>query len=168
MMWELSNRADSAVLPLADRHYNRQKPGTPQFTPPGRCMVLRHGNLVSAFWVTSWPFAEYTQHAWAGAWVCSAFRREGGAFRASDMIRAVVAATRWKYGHAPELGMVTFINRDKVRPTKVRGRPVWGWTYRRAGFVEDGETQGGLLCLRLHPADMPEPEAPIGAQLRLL
>ena len=30
-----------------------------------------------ALWVTSFPFAQYVRHQWAGAWVCSAFRNEG-------------------------------------------------------------------------------------------
>lgn len=37
MIWMRSHRADPEVVPLADRHYNRQKPGSPQFAPPGRC-----------------------------------------------------------------------------------------------------------------------------------
>jgi hypothetical protein len=78
MQWRISDRADPEARALADRHYNRQKPGTPQFVPPGRCLVLV---CDKAFWVTSWPFAEYTKHAWAGAWVCSAFRNEGAAWR---------------------------------------------------------------------------------------
>ena len=40
MNWRLSHRADPEARVLADRHYNRQKPGTPQFVPPGRCLVL--------------------------------------------------------------------------------------------------------------------------------
>jgi hypothetical protein len=60
------------------------------------------------------------------------------------------------------MGMVTFIDRRKVRPIKVRSRDVWGWTWRKAGFVEDGETKGGLLVMRLHVCDMPNalPAAP--------
>jgi hypothetical protein len=81
--WRLSHRADAAALPLADRHYNRQKPGTPQFVPPGRCMVLLTA-AADALWVSSWPFAEYVKHAWAGAWVCSCFR--SGADRRSDIL----------------------------------------------------------------------------------
>ena len=100
--------------------------------------------------------AEYTRHAWAGAWVCSAFRSEG-AGRASDLIRAAVAATVAFYGNAPPLGMVTFLNRAEVKPTMVRGVPTWGWTWRKAGFVEVGETKGGLLAFQLLPADMPAP-----------
>lgn len=165
-MWSVSHRADPAARKVADRHYNRQKVGTPQLVPPGRCLVLTAPG--PCLWVTSWPFTEYVRHRWAGAWVCSAFRREGGDYPASELIRAAVAATRWRYGAPPELGMVTFVDRAKVRPTRVRGRDVWGWTYLRAGFVEDGETVGGLLALRLLPDRMPEPEAPIGAQARLL
>ncbi len=40
-MWHLSDRADPAARVIADRHYSRQKPGTPQFVPPGRCLVAR-------------------------------------------------------------------------------------------------------------------------------
>lgn len=40
MIWEKSNRFDRRAREIADRHYNRQKPGTPQFVPPGRCCVL--------------------------------------------------------------------------------------------------------------------------------
>lgn len=156
MDWCLSHRADPAAAKLADRHYNRQKPGTPQFVPPGRCLVLLTG-CARAFWITSWPFAEYVKHAWAGAWVCSAFRSEG-AGRASDLIRDAVAATRSHYGEPPELGMITFIDRAKVKPTKRRSELVWGWTWEQAGFRAVGQTKGGLLALQLLPADMPPPE----------
>jgi hypothetical protein len=142
---------------LADRHYNRQKIGTPQFVPPGSCLVLL-SDCGRAFWITSAPFAEYVKHAWPGAWVCSAFRSEG-AGRASELIRSAVAATRAFYGAAPALGMVSFIDRDQVRPTICRGAPVWGWTWRQAGFVEAGETAGGLLVMQMLPQHMPEPDA---------
>lgn len=101
MQWQLSHRADPKARELADRHYNRQKPGTPQFVPPGRCLVLyAQTDTVKAFWVTSWPFAVYVKHQWAGAWVCSAFRNEGAGV-ASEMIREAVAATKAFYGDPP-------------------------------------------------------------------
>lgn len=167
MVWELSHRADKRALALADRHYNRQKPGTPQFVPPGRCLVLYAATDTGrAFWVTSWPFAEYVRHAWAGAWVCSAFRNEGAGV-ASELIRDAVAATVAFYGEAPTLGLVTFIDRKKVIPTRVRGQETWGYTYKKAGFREVGETKGGLLALQMLPADMPEPMNARGIQLEL-
>lgn len=156
-LWTLSHRADPKARIVADRHYNRQKPGTPQFVPPGRCLVLwRPG----AFWVTSWPFAKYVKHRWGGAWVCSAFRKESGPETASELIRAAVAATRWRWPDVPELGMVTFVDRAKVRHKRDPGR-----CYLKAGFEPDGETKGGLLALRLIPENMPVAEAPIGMEM---
>lgn len=150
--WQISHRADPEAREIADRHYNRQKVGTPQFVPPGRCLVLK---APGAFWVTSWPFAEFVKHRWGGAWVCSAFRRETGPI-ASEMILHAVAATRWYWPDTPELGMVTFVNRQKVKP-KVDP----GWCFIVAGFEPDGETEGGLVALRLKPERMPAPLEPI-------
>jgi hypothetical protein len=162
MRWQLSHRFDSAVLPIADRHYNRQKPGTPQFVPPGRCVVLSIPG--HAFWVTSWPFAEYVRHAWAGAWVCSAFRNERpDLYLSSELIREAVSATRCEWPDAPGLGMVTFVNRDKTRHKRDPGR-----CYRKAGFAPCGETKGGLVALQLLPDAMPDAEPAIGQAWRLI
>lgn len=157
MRWCASNRADPVAARLADRHYNRQKIGSPQFAPTGSCVVFL-ADCARAFWITSAPFAEYVKHAWAGAWINSAFRQEK-AGTASELIRQAVAATRAHYGEPPTLGMVTFIDRTKVQPTMVRGKPVWGWSYRKAGFVDAGETKGGLLALQLWPDAMPSARA---------
>jgi hypothetical protein len=167
MNWRISHRADRAALPLADKHYNRQKVGSPQFVPPGRCLVLL-GTAGAALWVTSWPFAEYVKHRWPGAWVCSCFRRESGP-RASQLIREAVAATCWRWPEVPERGMVTFIDPDEVAPIKRRGEWVYGYTWMLAGFKPDGETKGGLLAFVLAPEDMPEPAAPVdGVRQQLL
>lgn len=99
--------------------------------------------------------------------MCSAFRREGGEVSASAMIRDAVAATRARYGDPPPLGMITFIDRRKVPPLHTRKGDVWGRTYRLAGFVDAGETKGGLLALQLLPAAMPEPDRALGAQVGL-
>ena len=65
MKWHLSHRADKRALPLANRHYNRQSPNSPQFVPPGRCLVLLTQDT-GALFVSSWPLAAYVKHAWAG------------------------------------------------------------------------------------------------------
>lgn len=160
MHWKLSDRFDKRALPLADRHYNRQKPGTPQFVPPGRCLVLLTEEE-GALWVTSWPFAQYVRHKWPGAWVNSCFRRESGPV-ASELIREAIAATRWKWPEVPDLGMITFVDAGKVRHKRDPGR-----CYIRAGFHHVGHAKDGKLAFQLLPKDMPEPCAPIGAQLLL-
>lgn len=168
MIWELSHRCDPEARELADRHYNRQSIGAKNFVPPGRCLVLKTvTENGKAFWVTSWPFAEYVRHAFAGAWVCSAFRNEG-AGKASEMISDAVAATRARWPETPQLGMITFLNTSHVKPTMIRGRKTWGRTWEMAGFRHVGHTKGGLMAFQLLPEDMPEPIAPIGFQESLL
>ena len=144
---------------IADRHYNRQKPGTPQFVPPGRCVVL---SAPGAVWVTSWPFAEYVKHRWPGAWVNSLFRKEVEGL-ASEYIRDAIAATRYIWPSVPDLGLVTFVDASKVRHKRDPGR-----SYLRAGFERDGETQGGLLAFRLRPDAMPAAVCPQGHTLDLV
>lgn len=167
MIWRETTRGCAGARALADRHYNRQKVGSTQFVPPGRCLVLHAETPTGeAFWVTSWPFARYVKHEWAGAWMCSAFRNEGAGV-ASDMIGQALAATRARFGDPPALGLVTFVDRKQVRPTIVRGVPTWGWTYLKAGFRVLGETKGGLLALGIAPENIPPPVAPVGLQIRM-
>lgn len=163
MIWSLSGRADVLALPIANRHYNRQNPLSPQFVPPGRCLVLRAD---AAVWVTSWPFGEYVRHAWPGIWVNSLFRRESGE-QASEMIRQALAVTVWNWPDIPTVqsivgpvSMVTFIDRNKVRRKRDYGR-----CYRRAGFEEIGETAGGLLALGIKPEKLPYPGVPLYGSL---
>lgn len=165
MIWKASHRADKRALPIADRHYNRQKPGTPQFVPPGRCLVFLSRNH-DALWVSSWPFGEYVKHRWPGLWVCSLFRKEGPGI-ASDMIRQAVAATRSRW-EVPPGGMVTFIDPEQVTPIVRRGKQHWGYSWERAGFEPDGKTEGGLLAFVLRPGRMPPAAEPYSSQRSLL
>lgn len=146
--WHLSHRADPRARVIADRHYNRQKVGAKQFVPPGRCLVLLTENA-DALWITSYPYGQYVQHAWPGAWVCSCFRNEGNGL-SSDLIKAVVAATRAYFGAEPKQGMITFVDPEKTKHKRDPGR-----CYRKAGFSVVGETQAGLVALQLAPKDMP-------------
>ena len=160
MQWHVASRADPRGAALADRHYSRKTVGHPQFTPPGRCIVLLT-SPADALWVSSWPYTQYVLHAWAGAWLCSLFRNESASL-SSELILQAVAATRSIWKQTPDLGMVTFVDTAKVR----RKRD-WGRCFRRAGFEHVGYTKGGLVVLQLLPKDMPDPYPAIGTQLTL-
>lgn len=162
MRWTEANRANPQAVALADRHYSRQKPGSPQFVPPGSCFVLvtLDGKAV---WTTSWPKAQWVKHAWAGAWMNSIFRNEAPElYLSSELILEAVSATRWFYGEPPALGMVTFIDRKKTRSKKDAG-----YCYLKAGFKKVGKTKGGLTALQLLPSEMPAPIPPLGSQMEL-
>lgn len=150
-MWQRVGRADPRAAALADRHYSRKTPGSKHFTPPGRCMVLYTSTATGeAVWVTSWPYTEFVKHAWPGAWMCSLFRNENAGI-ASELIVAAVEETVRHFGPPPDQGMITLIDRRKVRPVIVRGEPVWGWTFRKGGFRVAGETKSKLLVLQWLP-----------------
>lgn len=154
MRWTLSHRFDAEVLPLADRHYNRRKVGSPQFVPPGRCIVLKTPCL-RAVWTTSWPFMSYVRHRWPGAWVNSLFRNEGAGL-SSELILEAVAVTRGIWHHVPAYGMVSFVDATKIRRKRDPGR-----CYLRAGFEHVGYTKGGLHVFQLWEDRMPPAAAPL-------
>lgn len=157
-MWHVSYRNDPVARAVADRHYNRQKIGAPGFVPPGRCLVLRT-DPTDALWVTSWPFARYVRHAWAGAMVNSLFRREPRCpHLASDLIIAALAATRFRWT-PPALGMVSFVDATKTRRKRDPGR-----CYRRAGWTHVGFTKGGLWAFQIKPDDWPAANPATGTQ----
>jgi len=85
-----------------------------------------------------------------------------GAGLSSELIREAVAATRFKMGEPPELGMVSFVDPDKVKHKRDPGR-----CFIKAGFKLVGETKGGLLAFQMLEDAMPAPDAPLGADLEL-
>jgi hypothetical protein len=144
VLWYLSNRADPPAVRLADRHYNRQKPGTSQFVPPGKCLVLLTENK-DALWVTSWQ--RYSFHGWPGAWVNSYFRNESELL-SSMLIRQAISVTCF-FWSVPAHGMITFVDPCKVRSTNP------GYCYQVAGFRKIAVTRKGYLVYQLLPEAMP-------------
>lgn len=136
MTWMVSHRFDPRACVIADRHYNRQKIGSPQFVPPGMCIVLL-SNCLKALWVSSWP--DYARHKWCGAWMNTLFRNEGAGV-SSQLIKEAIDITNSMW-NIPELGMVTFVDPRYVKPTKVRGKDVFGFCYSKAGFKHVGFTE---------------------------
>lgn len=152
MRWVLSHRADKRALPLADRHYSRQKPGTPQFVRSGRCLVLLTSEA-DALWVST--FQSFVEHGFVGVWECALFRNESRHL-SSELIREAMAATRWKWVHVPERGFLTSVDASKVRRKRDPGR-----CFIRAGFEAAGESKSGKIWLICPPERFPDPEAPI-------
>ena len=155
----MSHRADRRALPLADRHYSRQKPGTPQFVRSGRCLVLLTEDC-KALWVSS--FQSFVEHGFVGVWECSLFRNEGPCL-SSDLIREAMSATRWKWGNVPPLGFLTSVDADMVRHKRDPGR-----CFIKAGFERAGKSKSGRLWLLCPPERIPEAEPPIGGHVGYL
>lgn len=160
MRWRLAHRFDSQAVALADRHYSRQSVGSPQFMPPGACVVLT-AMCGRAVWGVSHQRAEYVGHAWPGAWVCTIFRNEGAGLSSALIVEAL-SATRWLWS-PPNAGVVTFVDAFATRCRRSRLSPP-GVCFRHAGFIEVGTTGGGLVALHLDRHALPSAVPPVGAQ----
>lgn len=152
-IWRRSHRFHKPAVALADRHYNRQKPGSPQFMPAGSCRVLIAENAKAVFGL-SVPLPQYVKHAWPGAWICSIFRNEDSGPLASHLIREAIAHMRTEYD-VTEMGCVTFVDPRKVPGIMEHGKLIKGFCFHRAGFKLVGKTKKGLLAWQLQPSDMP-------------
>jgi hypothetical protein len=139
--------------------------------PPGRAIVLVTEDY-DAVWTTSYPFAEYTKHEWAGAWINTIFRNESKHL-SSELILEAIAATRYvaltlnNWGEPPDLGLISMIDPKHIKPIKQRGKELWGYSYRKAGFHDpllpegcSDRTKGGLVVVQILPDEMPAPEPP--------
>lgn len=139
MYWKLVGLTDVRARLLADKHYSRQNPGTPCFTPPGNNIILL-GLNDDALWVSHRPDPkaglEMKRRDGFDYFDNPYFRREPGCpIPASDLIIEALAITNffWNDFDPPD-GFHSFVNPDKVKPTMVRGRAVYGWVFEKAGF----------------------------------
>lgn len=90
----ISHKYDPELARLADRHYSRQKVGTPQFMPPGKTLVIRdHLGLIVFGWL--WQRPEYRDDRQVG-FCCSIFRNESSILSSTIIVRCVeMVIARW-------------------------------------------------------------------------
>jgi hypothetical protein len=138
-LWYRIDHADPRAVAMADRHYSRQTPGSPEFTRPGNKIVLLHyapDGSAAALWASQRPdpASGVPRSDGLEAWDCSIFRIEQRTVPASALIRAAVGITASVWGAAPRDGFVTTIDPRHVAPTMRRGKPVYGYCYLMAGW----------------------------------
>lgn len=141
-LWQQVHHRDRRAVEMADRHYSRQKPGTPEFTRPGHKIVLLHflpDGTPAALWASQRPSPDSGIKRADGlnAWDCSVFRVEHRTVPASELIGEAVCITRYFWGDLmPADGFVTTVNPHKVQTIKRRGKTVHGFSFQKAGWQE--------------------------------
>lgn len=150
MYWRQVSKANRQAVALADRHYTRQKPGTLQFTRPGRNLVLL-GQDQKAVWVT---WSGIRDDGW-NAWECTMFRNEGP-YLSSHLISLALGITRHVWGEPPSDGVITYV-----------GRHLRGGCFHAAGFRRAGASQSGKARLQLSADRLPPPLELYDKQLQL-
>ena len=131
--------AESAFL--ADRHYSRQTPGSPQFMPPGRTIVLRNNEGTVVF---GWLWQEKRDDGQDG-YNCSIFRNESSR-AASDIILEAEQVARRVWG--PNR-IFTYVDPNSVKHSRTPGRCFLkaGWRYVKDKEGHRKRSSNGLLLL---------------------
>lgn len=165
MNWLRTTATDPYARALADRHYPREHVGSKFFSPPGAKIVLRT-ECGRAYWVSLFQLPEFVDHAWPGAWQCSAVRNETSLL-SSELITQAVAATVAEWGAPLPGGLITFVDAEATRSRR-SSRHEPGWCFLRAGFeLLADRTSRGFRVLRLSPERFPMPCEPMRRQASL-
>jgi hypothetical protein len=115
-----ASRFDPELCRLADQHYSRQKPGTPQFCPPGELILLRNCEGSVVF---SWVNQKYRNDLQRG-YYNSIFRNESERLSSAIILEAErFAIQRWGGGRAF----------TKADPLKIKSLNP-GYCFKQAGW----------------------------------
>jgi hypothetical protein len=133
-IWQVRNRFDSAAASIADRHYSREKVGSPQVGGPGFVLVMVTP-CERACWISKRHSLQATgsrslHDGFGSAFRCALFRNEGAGL-SSDLIVEAMTITETLWGVPPLEGWVTYVRRDKVRSRNP------GFCFKKAGWHLD-------------------------------
>ena len=116
----VTQKFDVEMVAIADGHYSRQKPGTTQFMPPGKTIVIRDAEARLCF---GWLWQQYRDDKEEG-YCCSIFNNASER-RSSDVILECEAIVRLKWGNRR---MFTYVDPSKVKSANP------GYCFKQAGW----------------------------------
>jgi hypothetical protein len=140
--WMEMRDGDPSCRAIFDRHYSRyvyadgRKPKL--ILGPGEKMVLMRADGAALF-----GWRKFISDSGETGVNCAIFRNEGDE-RSSDLILEAeqMARARW-----PSERFYTYVDPRKVKPTMVRGLPVFGFCFMKAGWKFCGVTKSGKFIL---------------------
>lgn len=134
-VWTVRGRFDAAAAALADRHYSREKKGSPQVGGPGFMLVFVTP-CERAAWITKRAAPEIFEGKKTRSnadgfrgYRCGLFRNESE-HRSSDLILAAVDLTERMWGSSPH-GWLTYVDKSKVASVNP------GYCFKQAGWELD-------------------------------
>jgi hypothetical protein len=141
--WRQVDKFDERFMALADRHYSRQSPGSPQCMPPGRTFLL-----LAEMWThagecrAGWGVVDNLDPVGERRFRCSIFRNETP-WLSSDLIREATELTidRWRrrFGWTGTPALTTEIDPNKVKHKRGPARTVEELAESRERFVAEAE-----------------------------
>ena len=133
MMWERVTKFDPRTAALADRHYSRRKPGSPQFMPPGQTVILYEPEGAVFGWWRPAPSSGLQAMNGLDGWTCTIFRNETDMLSSDLILSAERALAQIAEGCGPD-GMLTYVFDSKVRSSNP------GCCFKHAGWARKGRS----------------------------
>lgn len=138
--WTVVPKFDRRAVALADGHYSRRKPGSPQFMPPGQTLVLltEDGSAVFGWWRPH-PTSGIRAMNGLDGWTCTIFRNTGPSL-SSDLIIAAERELLERHDCGPD-GLLTYVWDRRVRSANP------GYCFKVAGWRAIGRSADGRKTL---------------------
>jgi hypothetical protein len=124
--WERVTKFDKRAVALADGHYSRRSPGSPQFMPPGQTIVLYRPGAVFGWWRPD-PASGLRAMNNLDGWTCTIFRNISGTLSSSLILLAELSLRKCANDCGPD-GMLTYVWDKKVSSENK------GYCFKRAGW----------------------------------
>lgn len=138
--WRVIGKFDPRAARLADGHYSRRKPGSPQFMPPGQTLILMTDDGLAIFgWWRPHPSSGIRAMNNLDGWTCTIFRNTGP-HRSSDLILEAEKELKARYDIGPD-GMLTYVWDQKVASRNP------GYCFKVAGWRRIGRSADGKKTL---------------------
>lgn len=134
--WQVVRDGNDTARAIFDRHYSRRryrdgrKPKL--IVGPGRKLLLLRCDARALF-----AWRKFKDDSGQQGVNCAIFRNEGDEVASTLILEAEhLARERW-----PAERFYTYVDPRQVKPTMVRGYPVWGFCFYRAGWSFAGITK---------------------------
>lgn len=140
MTWTVVTKFNRQAVALADGHYSRRRPGSPQFMPPGQTLVLLTTDATAVFgWWRPHPAAGIRAMNGLDGWTCTIFRNTGAGL-SSELILAAEAELLRRHECGPD-GLITYVWDSRV------ASPNPGYCFKCAGWRSAGRSADGRKTL---------------------
>jgi hypothetical protein len=139
-MWRVVGKMHPVAATLADGHYSRRKPGTPQFMPPGQTLILLRDDATAVFgWWRPHPDSGLKSMNGYDGWTCTIFRNTGREL-SSKLILEAECTLQFAYDIGPD-GLLTYVFDRKIRSKNP------GYCFKCAGYTVIGRSADGRKTL---------------------
>ena len=138
--WLPVGKFTPGAVRLADGHYSRRKPGSPQFMPPGQTLVLLSPDELAVFgWWRPHPDSGLQAMNGLDGWTCTIFRNTGPVL-SSSLILAAERELLSRFDCGPD-GLLTYVWDAKVASVNP------GYCFKAAGWRRRGRSADGRKTL---------------------